>query len=71
MAERFAGYAEWHCTFGLSDTLTEACLRLPEWSDALTLDVNGVSVPIVAGFGHEVDVPNVPPSTALSSRGCH
>ena len=55
-SEHFAGYAEWHCAFDLQVVPTEARLRLPEWSDALTLDVNGAPVPVVAGFGHEVDV---------------
>ena len=54
--EAFAGYGEYHCVLDLTELPREAVLRLPAWSDALELDVNGKRVPVVAGLGHEVDV---------------
>lgn len=56
VATDFAGYGEYRTTVDLGATPAQAYLQLPEWNDALELEVNGQTLPVVAGFSDRVDV---------------
>lgn len=55
-AEAFAGYGEYRSSFVLAEVPNEATLRLPAFSDALELEVNGRHVPVVAGLDRGANV---------------
>ncbi len=54
--ENFAGYGEYRTSFTLDTLANQIFLRLPQWNDALELELNGVPLPVVAGLGSLIDL---------------